>query len=192
VAVTVNVYKPVVVPGFVTPPPLLPPPQATAAAATTRSNTANGTELHRRCRETLSRKRKQHTVITVAARGHPRPDGRIVGRNNICEAACDEHVIVALPVWDPELKVMVSGAVKFCDGAPKMHFGTSTAPGGVVLEATDKVTVPVNPPAAVAVIRHDPVWPGAAIEMIALHPVETLIPDEPTVTVVDAETALAA
>ena len=44
VAVTVNVYAPVVVPGFVTLPPLLLlPPHATATAAITMTTSARGT-----------------------------------------------------------------------------------------------------------------------------------------------------
>jgi hypothetical protein len=56
-----------------------------------------------------------------------------------------------------------------------------------------KVTVPANPFAPMAVIKHDPDWPGAEMVIVdEAHPPETLIPAAPTLTVTEGETALAA
>jgi hypothetical protein len=113
VAVTVKVYVPVVVPGFVEPPLNPLPLQLIPAAATTASNTARGTNFHRRCLGTMKRKKAPAREIATPAKGHTRPEGRFDGPGNICAAAVVAQVIVALPVSEVVLNVIVPGAVKF-------------------------------------------------------------------------------
>jgi hypothetical protein len=108
----------------------------------------------------------------------------------MCDAAIDEQVIVALPVSEEALKVIVFGAVKFAlAGWPKLQVGAFMAPGGL-LSAALSATVPAKPFAPVVVIRHDPDCPGAEMLIVDAHPDETLIPAPLTVTVTDCETAL--
>jgi hypothetical protein len=122
------------VPGFVPPPPPEPPPlQLIPATATTTSNTASGTHPHRRCLGTASRKKKQASAIAPPAKGHPRPEGRLDGRNITPDGAIVKQVIVALPVVDAALSVIVFGEVKFRSGVPNVHVGGSTAPAGVLV-----------------------------------------------------------
>lgn len=98
-----------------------------------------------------------------------------------------------MPVSKLGVKLIVPGGVKFWEGAPKVQVGVSTALGGADFPTTLRVTLPLNPPGPVTVIRHDPDWPGAVIVIVELvHPVATLTADEPMVTVTAEDTALAA
>ena len=64
--------------------------------------------------------------------------------------------------------------------------GTSVALGGAPLFAALKITVPAKPLAPVTVIRQEPDWPNVAMTIVAEeHPGDTLIPDEPTLTVTE-------
>jgi hypothetical protein len=181
VAVTVMVYAPTVVPGFVGPVGPLPP-QLTPAATITTSRIASGTNFHLRCLGTLKRIRKQTRETAAPARGQLRPDGRLGGRYRAPSTAVVEQVIVTLPVSDPALNVIVLGAVKFWSGAPKLlQVGKSTAPDGAPLTVADRLTVPAKPFAPVTVIRHVPDPPGVEILIVAeVQPAVALTPGVPT------------
>jgi hypothetical protein len=163
VAVTVKVYVPVVVPGFVTPPPAPEPPplQLIPAAATTASNTTSGTNFQRRWLGTISKKKIPAREIATPAKGQTRPEGRLDGPGTMCAAAVVAQVIVALPVSEVVVRVIVPGAVKFWSGAPKVQVGISVALGGVILTAELNVIVPEKPPDPDTVIKSVPDWPGA-------------------------------
>jgi hypothetical protein len=93
-----------------------------------------------------------------------------------------------LPVSDEGLNVIVCGAVKLTAGAPKLQDGRSTAFAGEALTPQVKVTAPLNAPAPVTVIKQDPDRPRLAIVIVApVQPDATLIPEEPTVTVICGE-----
>jgi len=105
------------------------------------------------------------------------------GWGKAIDAAMVVQVIVAFPVSDAELNVIVFGALKFRSGEPKLQVGASAAPAGVVVTEVVRVTVPAKPFDPVTVMRHEPDWPGAAIVIVVEQPDGGLIPGEPTVTV---------
>jgi hypothetical protein len=134
----------------------------------------------------MRRNRRHIKESATKAMGHLRSGEGIDGRNKTPDAAVEEQVIVALPVVEDAVNVIVLGAVKFWSGIPKLQVGTSTALGGVPLTAELKVTVPANPFAPVTVMRHVPDCPGAEIVIVApLQPDDRLIPTLPTVTVTE-------
>jgi hypothetical protein len=76
---------------------------------------------------------RQTREIPAAARGQLRRDEGFDGRNTATDGAIVKQVIVALPVVDAALSVIVFGEVKFKSGGPNVHVGTSTAPVGAPL-----------------------------------------------------------
>ena len=62
----------------------------------------------------------------------------------------------------------------------------------MLLTAELRVMVPAKPFAPVAVMMHEPDWPGAVMTIVEdEQPGVTLIPDEPTVTVMEDGVELA-
>ena len=190
--VTLKVYVPVVVPGFVGPVlPLLLPPQLTPAVTTTTSRIASGTSFHLRSFGTLKRMKKQTTERAAPVSGQSRRDGRLAGGPNSALEAVVVQVIVAVPVSDDVVSVIVPGAVKLESGAPKLQLGLSVAPDGPPLIWLVRVTVPVNEFASVTVNRHEPDPPGAEIVIVAEQLVDVLTPADPTCTFTPVEVELA-
>ena len=101
-------------------------------------------------------------------------------------AAVEATVIVALPEVFAELNVMIFGGVKFCPGVPKLQVGGETAPDGELVTAQLRVTEPVNPFAALAVMSCVPDWPGAGMFMVPVLG-DMLIPGTPTLTLMAVE-----
>jgi len=91
-------------------------------------------------------------------------------------------VIVAFPLVDVAVSVIVCGAVKFWSGRPKLQVGKSTAFIGMPLTAQLSVTEPVKEFPAVTEMSCVADCPGDAIMMAAvLVAGERLIPGVPTV-----------
>ena len=119
--------------------------------------------------------------------------GRRDGFTKIFAAAVVLTVSVALPPGAPADNVMVFGAVKFEPGAPKAQVGGWDAFDGALLTPQVKVTAPAKLFAPVTVIRQEPDWPGVEIVIVELEqPGVTLMPADPTVTVMAGDVALAA
>jgi len=193
----VMVYAPVVVPGFPTPwplPPELVPPQPSAAAITTNSRSARGENSSLRCFGMTNNSEMQASATGPAATIQPCPEGPPAGDvwNEPACAAVEVTVIVALPVVEDVVNVMVCGAVKFWPGRPKLQVGKLTAFIGSALTAQLRITEPTNEFPAVTVMSCDADCPGDAIVMAdVLEAGERLIPGVPTVMVtpVDVEVA---
>jgi hypothetical protein len=99
----------------------------------------------------------------------------------MCAAAVVAQVIVALPVSEVVLSVIVPGAVKFWSGAPKLQVGISVALGGVMVTGAVSVTVPANPFTPDTVMTQVPDPPGDEIVIVEeLQPGVALMPAVPT------------
>ena len=61
----------------------------------------------------MKRKKTPAREIATPAKGHTRFEGRLDGLSKMCDAAIVAQVIVALPVSEDVLNVIVFGAVKF-------------------------------------------------------------------------------
>ena len=127
-----------------------------------------------------------NTAAMAVTRGQFGPRWRLAGRTKPL-AAVVLTVSVAVPVSDEGLNVIVCGAVKLTAGAPKLHDGRSTAFAGEELTPQVKVTAPLNAFAPTTVIKQEPDCPALEIMIVALQPVVTLRPEEPTVTVICEE-----
>lgn len=142
----------------------------------------------------MVRRNNRHiSEIATPASGHAWPEGRLVGRSKISNAAVVAQVIVAVPVGATALNEMEFGAVKFESGAPKEQVGKSAAPDGEAVTAELRVTVPTKPVVPVAVTSCVTDRPGCVTLSVTVPDVGArLMPGEPTLTVIadDIEPAM--